>query len=181
LCPAATLTVHTAAELTKALGAAKGGDVIVVAPGTYRGEFSTRQQGTAASPIWLCGSGATLVGTGTSGGEVLSFNKAAHWNVLGLALTAGQTGLEVKASQGISVTGVTIYGIGDEGAIVRSASAGTRFADVVIHDVGLRKASAGYGVIVTASSGTILTHILATNAPAGAIRVDADAVGTVTS
>ena len=173
--------MHTAAELTKALGTAKGGDVIVVAPGTYRGEFTTRQQGTTASPIWLCGSGATLLGTGTVGGSVLSFNKAAHWNVQGLALTAGQTGLEVKASQGIAVTGVTIYGIGDEGAIVRSSSAGTWFTDVTIHDVGLRKAKVGFGVIVTASSGTVLTHTVVTNAPAGAIRVEADAVGTVTS
>ena len=112
---------------------------------------------------------------------MLSFNKAAHWNVLGLALTAGQTGLEVKASQSIAVTGVTVYGTGDEGVIVKYGSSNTRLTDLTIHDVGLRKASAGYGVIVSASSGTALTHVLVTNAPAGAIRVDADAVGTVTS
>ena len=99
--------------------------------------------------------------------------------MLGLSLTSGQTGLEVKASQSITVTGVTIYGIGDEGAIVKYGSASTRFTDVTIRDVGLRRSSAGFGVIVTASSGTVLAHTVVTNAPAGTIRIDADAIGTV--
>jgi len=180
-CPAATVTVRTASELAVALGDAVAGDVIVVAPGTYAGEFDTRAQGTAAAPIWLCGEGATLVGSGISGGEVLSFNRAAHWRVTGLKLTNGQTGLEIKASTDIRVSGVTVGGIGDEGVIVKNGSSAAVLTDVTIHGVGLRKARSGYGVVVTGSTGTILCRTNIADAPAGAIRVDPDAVGTVIS
>ncbi len=178
-CPAATVTVSSAAQLQSSLDHAKPGDVIVVAPGTYKGEFDTRQQGTSAAPIWLCGDGATLVGDGIQGGEVLSFNRAAYWNVTGLALTDGQTGLEVKASAHISVKDVTISHIGDEGAVVKYGSADTLLDHVTVNGSGARRDRNGWAVVVTDSARTTILALAASNTPAGIVSGEASATGTV--
>lgn len=49
-----------------------------------------------------------IVGQGVDGGEVLSFDRASHWRVQGPALTGGQTGLEIKASNDIQVAHVSL-------------------------------------------------------------------------
>jgi hypothetical protein len=173
--------VKSAPQLVDALDDAVAGDVIVVAPGTYRGEFDTREDGTASAPIWLCGEGVILVGTGISGGEVLSFNGASHWRVAGFALTNGQVGLEVKASDDIQVSGLSINAIGDEGVTVKYGSTNTRLSDVTVSDVGLRKAKYGFGVVVTGSSNTTISGLTGDEVPAGMYRINADAIGTVVS
>jgi|GEM_PF-1329972 len=180
-CAAPTVAVATADELSDALDDAVAGDVIVVAPGIYVGEFDTREQGTAADPIWLCGEGAVLVGAGVSGGEVLSFNRAAHWRVSGFTLTNGQTGLEVKAAQDIRVDHVTIEHMGDEGVVVKYGSSDTRLTGLTIRDVGLRKETYGYAVVVTDSSCTAIAGTVVEGAPAGNFRIDSGAPGTVVS
>jgi nitrous oxidase accessory protein NosD len=178
-CPAATISVSTSSDLEDALDDAGPGDVIVLAPHRYAGEFETRGSGTETEPIWLCGQGAVLVGEGIDGGEVLSFNRASHWRVQQLTLTEGQTGLEIKASEDIHVARIFVTDIGDEGVVVKYGSSRSTLVDVSIDTVGLRRDRNGYGFIVTDSDATRIENATILAAPAGDYRIDASATGTV--
>ena len=59
-CPEATTSPTTADELEDALADAEAGDVIVLAPGTYEGEFVAEASGTPNAPITLCGTHETI-------------------------------------------------------------------------------------------------------------------------
>src|SRR6202035_3141282 len=60
--------------LQAALGAAKAGDVITVAPGTYAGEFTLNASGTADDPIVIRGADrdTVVLDRGNAGGNVLA-------------------------------------------------------------------------------------------------------------
>lgn len=59
--PASTVKVSTAEELTAALAAARPGETIALADGSYTGKFTTGAQGTAAEPITLTGSARAVL------------------------------------------------------------------------------------------------------------------------
>lgn len=177
-CTTPTVTVRTAAELKAALMAAKAGDVIVVAPGTYKGEFEAKAKGTSSAPIVLCGEGAVLVGTGITGGEVLSFNKAAWWRVEGFELRDGQTGLEVRSSTDVVVTSLSVSHVGDEGVVVRSGSERTTLDHLAITDTGVRRAKSGFGVVVNASNDTTITGTVFTKVPADTVKIESGSLRT---
>ncbi len=68
------VNVATAAELESALNAAKPGDVITLAAGTYAGEFTLDASGTAPDPIVIRGvdRDTVILDGGDAGGNVLS-------------------------------------------------------------------------------------------------------------
>jgi hypothetical protein len=68
------VAVKDAASLQAALAAAKPGDVITLAPGTYAGEFTLNASGTADEPIVVRGANrdAVILDGGNAGGNVLA-------------------------------------------------------------------------------------------------------------
>jgi MYXO-CTERM domain-containing protein len=69
-----TVAVGDVASLQAALGAAKPGDVITLAPGTYAGEFTLNASGSADDPIIVRGADrdAVILDGGDAGGNVLA-------------------------------------------------------------------------------------------------------------
>ncbi len=148
-CPPATVTVSTTKDLEAALAAAQPGTVIRLAPGTFVGQFLGKAAGSAASPIWLCGSADSKLDGGTTGsGYVLHLDGASYWHLLGFGVTNGQKGVVTDAANNNTIEGLTVTGIGDEGIHLRSASSNNVVIRNTVSNTGLLKAKFGEGIYV---------------------------------
>ena len=148
-CPAATVQVGTADELSAALASSAPGSVIELADGTYEGEFVAETSGTPEQPIFLCGgSGAVLDGGDVEGGYVLHLDGAQHWRLVGFTVTNGQKGVMADGTVGSVIQGLTVTQIGDEAIHLRRHSADNVVRDNTIDTTGLRKERFGEGVYI---------------------------------
>jgi Periplasmic copper-binding protein (NosD) len=148
-CPAATVTVGNADELTAALGSAQPGDSIHLSDGTYSGEFVATASGTPDDPIFLCGgSGAVLDGGSITGGYVFYLKGAQHWRLVGFSVRNGQKGVVADGTTGSVIQGLTVSQIGDEGIHLRSRSTGNAVLDNTVSHTGLRRDKFGEGIYV---------------------------------
>jgi len=148
-CASPTRTVGSADQLRATLKTAKAGDVIALRDGSYRGPFRAQADGTQASPIVLCGGhGAVLEGGGTRGSTALELDGASHWTLRGFQIRDAQKGVMVDHAAGVTVTGLTVSEIGDEGIHVRNNSTGARITDNTVSRTGLRKAAYGEGIYI---------------------------------
>ncbi|MFF7091426.1 right-handed parallel beta-helix repeat-containing protein [Streptomyces rubradiris] len=143
---AGTVQVTTAAQLKTALAAARPGDTIHLADGTYTGNFKATTPATAAARITLTGSpGAVLT---ADGGYGLHLNGASYWTVGGLTVTGGQKGIMVDAARGVVLDGVTVHGLDMEGVHFRASSADGVIRNSRIYDTGNDGRGMGEGVYV---------------------------------
>ncbi|MFH5823940.1 hypothetical protein [Georgenia sp. AZ-5] len=147
-CPAPTLAASTAEELEEALVAARPGDVITLADGTYQGNFTATASGTPEAPIWLCGPGAVLDGGDVEDGYVLHLDGARHWNVVGLTVQNGQKGIMADGTVGSRLHRLTVRHIGDEAIHLRRFSTDSVVSASTVSDTGLRRAKFGEGVYI---------------------------------
>lgn len=148
-CPARTVTVATAGELTRALRRARPGDSIRLLDGRYRGTFVGATPGTPARPIWLCGgAGAVIDGGGVSSGYGFHLARASYWRVVGFTIRNAQKGLVADATTGSVIQGLTVEDIGDEGIHLRSGSSGNAVLNNVVRRTGQRRGKFGEGVYV---------------------------------
>jgi hypothetical protein len=148
-CPAATVTVSSADDLTSALKNAKPGTVIQLKDGTYKGNFTAQGAGTASAPIYLCGGkGAVLESDGPKGGYVLHFNNASYWRASGFTVTNGQKGVMVDAGHYIGLQNLIVQNIGDEGVHLRKNSTFNVVRGLTIRSTGHRRDKFGEGVYV---------------------------------
>lgn len=146
-CPQPTTTVSGADELQQALSAAKPGDVIRMAPGTYQGKFVAQTSGTADRPIFLCGdSNAILDGGGVRAGYGFHLNKASFWRLVGFTVQNSQKGVMADTTRGSIVQGLTVHDIGDEAIHLRNFSTGNIVQYNKIYNTGLRREKFGEGV-----------------------------------
>lgn len=148
-CPPATVTVTTAAELATALAAPEPGTVILLADGTYVGNFRGTGAGAADRPITLCGgSGAVLDGGGTEDGYVLHLDQAAHWTLQGFTVRNGQKGVMADETTQSTIQGLTVEGTGDEAVHLRKFSSDNKVIGNTIRGAGLRKPKFGEGIYI---------------------------------
>ena len=151
-CPAATVAVETSGQLTAALGAVGPGTVIALADGTYDGEFTAGGHGTAAAPIWLCGSAnAILRGRGVTEGAVLHLQQAAYWRLVGFTVRDGQKGVLVDGVTDSILEDLAVTEIGDEGVHLRSGSSANVLRGLTVSRTGLSKEQFGEGIYVGTS------------------------------
>ena len=142
------IEVMDAVGLERALVAVRPGDVIHLAPGTYRDRFDASISGTAAAGIEVCGSRqAVLDGGGTDTGYGF-YLQADYWRLEGFSITGSQKGLVLDHASHDVLRDLAIFGIGDEGVHFRAFSSDDLLADSDIHDVGQADAQAGEGVYV---------------------------------
>lgn len=153
-CPAPTATVSTTDELRTALAAAKPGDVIVLADGTYTGNFTATAAGRADRAIFLCGgAGAALDAGGIKEGYVLHLDGAAYWRVVGITVRNGQKGVMLDRTQHSVLQGLTVETTGDEAVHLRRGSSDNVVRDSTVRDTGHRRDKFGEGIYVgTATS-----------------------------
>jgi hypothetical protein len=117
---ARVVTVSDASALHDALDAARPGDVIWVEPGTYEGEFTASQPGTADRHITLCGpSSAVLRGSTLEHGYTLHLDGADYTDVRGLTVEGGLKGIMTDRWSHGTIDHVTVRDIGEEGIHLR--------------------------------------------------------------
>lgn len=158
-CPAATVTVHDADELTAALAAARAGTVISLTDGRYDGSFTGQATGTAAHPVVLCGGpDAVLDGGGVKKGYVFHLQDSAYWKLMGFTVQDGQKGVVLDHTQHSTVVGLTVRQIGDEGIHLREFSSDDLVAGNTIGDTGLRRDKFGEGVYLGSAKSNWCTY-----------------------
>ncbi|GAA0484755.1 hypothetical protein GCM10010361_57030 [Streptomyces olivaceiscleroticus] len=140
------INVSTAAQLKDAMSAARPGDTIQLADGTYRGNFETSVAGTASSRITLTGSSKAVLTA--SGGYGLHLDGASYWTVKGLTVTGGQKGIMADAARGVVIDSVTVHGLDMEGVHFRHSSKDGVIKDSRIYDTGRDGRGMGEGVYV---------------------------------
>jgi len=148
-CGEPTLLVSSEDELTTALAAAAPGDVIVLAPGTYVGNFVASVSGTASEPIALCGTADSILDGGdVEKGYVFHLDGAEYWSLSGFAVTNGQKGVMADTTVGSVIEGLTVSRIGDEAIHLRNFSVDNVVRGNTISDTGNRKPKFGEGVYI---------------------------------
>ncbi|TJZ51060.1 sheath polysaccharide-degrading enzyme [Streptomyces piniterrae] len=150
--PARVVDVSTAAELKDALAAARPGDTIQLADGTYNGNFKTSVAGSAASRITLTGSSKAVLTAG--GGYGLHLNGASYWTVEGINVTGGQKGIMMDAANGVVIDSVTVHDLDMEGVHFRKSSRNGVIRNSTIRDTGKDGSGMGEGVYVGSAGGT---------------------------
>ncbi|ORT54447.1 right-handed parallel beta-helix repeat-containing protein [Streptomyces sp. CB03238] len=143
---AAVIDVTTAAQLKSALTAARPGDTIRLADGTYTGNFTATTPATASARITLTGSSKAVLTAG--GGYGLHLNGASHWTVQGITVTGGQKGIMIDTANGVVVDSVTVHGLDMEGVHFRMSSSNGVIRNSRIHDTGNDGRGMGEGVYV---------------------------------
>ncbi|MFJ8695245.1 right-handed parallel beta-helix repeat-containing protein [Streptomyces roseolilacinus] len=143
---AAVVDVSTAAQLKAALTAARPGDTIRLADGTYPGNFKAKTPGTASARIVLTGSPRAVLTAG--GGYGLHLDGASYWTVHGVTVTGGQKGIMTDRANGVVIDAVTVHGLDMEGVHFRNSSRDGVIKNSRIHDTGRDGRGMGEGVYV---------------------------------
>ncbi|HYO57072.1 right-handed parallel beta-helix repeat-containing protein, partial [Archangium sp.] len=165
---AATRTVNcsTASCLTSALSGAQPGDMIVLASGTYTGNFTASVNGTSSSPIIIqsasSASKAILNGGGTGSGYAL-YITGDYVQVKDLKITNAKKGIMLDNARYGLIDGTEIYNIGEEGVHYRDGSSNNTIQNSSVHDTGTVTADYGEGVYVGSDVGKWGTYNAAAN------------------
>jgi hypothetical protein len=143
---AAVTDVSTVAQLKAALAAARPGDTIRLADGTYPGNFKATTPATASARITLTGSSRAVLTAG--GGYGLHLDGASYWTVKGLTITGGQKGIMTDAANGVVIDSVTVHGLDMEGVHFRTSSRDGVIRNSRIYDTGNDGRGMGEGIYV---------------------------------
>ena len=142
----ATTSVTDTSELERALAAARPGDTIRMAAGTYEPVVISRS-GTASAPITLTGpKGAVITGSGK--GYTVHLDGASHWQLVGFAVSGGGKGIMTDGSKGLLLDSLTVSDTGDEAVHFRGGSSDNTIQRSTIRNTGLNQPEFGEGVYV---------------------------------
>ena len=146
---AGSVAVSTAAQLSTALAAARPGQTIVLAAGTYQGDFVASTSGTAGAPITLCGArNAVLQGKSIKDGYVFHLDRASWWRLEGFTVEEGQKGVVTDGVTHDLIDGLYVHTIGDEAIHLRAFSSDNTVSHNVVRDTGLNVQFFGEGIYV---------------------------------
>ncbi len=165
---AATRTINcsSASCLTNALSGAQPGDTIVLASGTYTGNFTASVNGTSTSPIIIQSASSTskalLNGGGTGSGYAL-YITGDYVQVKNLKITNAKKGIMLDNARYGLIDGTEIYNIGEEGVHYRDGSSNNVLQNSSVHDTGMVTADYGEGVYVGSDVGKWGTYNAAAN------------------
>ncbi|MGH3714543.1 MAG: carbohydrate-binding protein [Micromonosporaceae bacterium] len=157
------IDVSTSAQLRTALASVQPGQTIRMASGTYHGSFLSQRPGTASAPITLTGPrDAVLINDGPSGtapscptptagwdsGYGFWLANAPYWNLTGFTVAESKKGIVLDNSHHVTVDGVYVHHIEEEGVHFRRSSADGIIRNSRIERVGLVKPGFGEGVYI---------------------------------
>ncbi|SDY61031.1 right-handed parallel beta-helix repeat-containing protein [Hymenobacter psychrophilus] len=156
------VAVATAAQLQAALGAARPGDVITLADGTYTGQFSIARglSGTAGNSIVLQGSRQALLQTGNrkSGNAALFLLGNEHWEFRGFTVANSKKGVMVDFSSHNVFAELSILDIGEEGIHFRRFSSYNVLRNSTIQGTGLEQPGYGEGCYIGSAKSNWATY-----------------------
>jgi hypothetical protein len=152
-CPAsgssAQVSVASARDLKSALAHPRPGEEIVLAPGTYAGNFTVSHSGTSTAPLTLCGPRtAVLDGGALSHGYTLYLDHASWWRVEGFTVEGGQKGVIADGSDDDFIDGLYVHSTGDEGIHLRAFSSHDTVRNCLVRDTGHETQFYGEGIYV---------------------------------
>ncbi|MEC0246308.1 right-handed parallel beta-helix repeat-containing protein [Paenibacillus chitinolyticus] len=151
-----TVSCSSVSCLQNALKNALPGDRILLAPGTYKGTFSSAVNGTKSNPVTIesqdPANQALISGTSAGGGYCLKIT-GDNWVIRNLKFTNAQKGIILDNSNDTLITGVEVYGIGYEGVHFRDGSSRGILENSYIHDTGTVNKGFGEGVYVGSAEG----------------------------
>jgi hypothetical protein len=137
-----SITVATTGQLTGALASLTPGESIILAPGTYLGNFTDSVAGTASDPVTICGpASAVLDGGSLDHGYTLYLDGANHTTVSGLTVTHGLKGIVADDWQHGVIDAVTVKDIGQEGIHLRKFSSNDLIERSTVSGTGLSSAA----------------------------------------
>ena len=144
-----SVSVSSASTLQRALAHARPGEVILLAPGTYDGNFSASVSGHQDAPITLCGPRSAVLDGGTlSHGYTLHLDHASWWHVEGFTVEGGQKGVVADNSDYDLMYRLYVHTIGDEAIHLREFSSHDTISHCVIRNTGLLTPFYGEGIYV---------------------------------
>lgn len=173
---AAIVQVSTAKQLSAALAAARPGQLILLAPGTYRGVFIARRGGVPGGRITLAGSRAAVLvnddspgsdraargcpkpTAGANPGYGLWLYDAPHWNLTGFTVTDAKKGIVLDRSPYVTIDRVTVHHIKEEAVRFRSSSADGVISRSRISDTGVMTPGAGEAVYIGSPKSAASCH-----------------------
>jgi hypothetical protein len=135
--------------------------VIQLADGTYSGNFTSSAVGTAAQPVFLCGSANAVLDAGsrsTSGGYVLHLDNAAYWRLVGFTVQDGQKGVVLDHTDYSIVQGLTVQHVGDEAIHLREFSDDNLVLNNTVRDTGSLNPKFGEGIYVGTAQSNWCTY-----------------------
>jgi hypothetical protein len=142
-------TASSADQLTVALLAAGPGTTIVLAPGTYTGNFAATTSGTQAKPVTLCGPrGAILDGGSIGNGYALHLQHANWWRLTGFTVQDAQKGVVTDESSHVLIDGLSVHDTGDEAIHLRDFSSYDTVTRNVVRSTGHENSFYGEGIYV---------------------------------
>ncbi|MBV6712770.1 right-handed parallel beta-helix repeat-containing protein [Paenibacillus chitinolyticus] len=151
-----TVSCSSVSCFQNALKNALPGDRILLAPGTYKGTFSSAVNGTQSNPITIesrdPANQALISGTSAGGGYCLKIT-GDNWVIQNLKFTNAQKGIILDNSNDTLISGVEVYGIGYEGVHFRDGSSRGILENSYIHDTGTVNKGFGEGVYVGSAEG----------------------------
>ena len=155
-CPATTVSVSTTSQLSAALLAAKAGDVITLAPGTYTGQFKLRGLNGGVKRTWICGPSSAVLTTGSRAeGSALMLTNDSNIVVRGLSFRGSQKGVTVITGTNITLRDITVTDVGYEAVHFRTQTVDSWVIGSRMTGAGKIVAKYGEGVYVGTSSGNV--------------------------
>ena len=152
---AETIVVNPGEDLNLIINNAKGGDTVLIKPGTYSQVKLVEKSFTEHKPLIVRadGSGAVIIaGNNFEKGSALELNKCSFIVFEGITFTNATWGIYVKSSSNIILLNNEIYDTGQEGCHIGRSS---KYVDVIgnkIHNTGKFNPKWGEGVYVGSGS-----------------------------
>ena len=152
-----TVTVDTASELESALENASAGDKIVIAAGTYIGNFKLEKSGTQNKPIWLVGESASnmpvIDGDDYNNNTGLAIDGedaggVSYIYIQDIEVTNAKTGISVDQADYVTIDNVEVYDVGQSAIHLRDGSEYNIVKNSYIHDTGLYNVKYGEGIYI---------------------------------
>jgi hypothetical protein len=141
--------VSSAGELRNALASARPGETIVLAAGTYDGDFALSRSGTQSTPITLCGPrDAVLAGESIASDYTVHLEHVSWWRLMGFTVQGGQKGIVADGSSNDLLYGLYVHSTGDEAIHLRDFSSHDTISHSVVRDTGLLAQFFGEGIYV---------------------------------
>ena len=147
------VNVSTTSQLSAALSNAQPGDLILLADGTYQGNWNISRSGTADARIVLCGSRRAVLQRGslTSGNGI--YVSGSYWTFAGFRVTFAQVGIRTAGASYDIIDGVEIDGTGQAGIHMNKFSHHNTVRNSHVHDTGKSIAEYGEGVYIGTYAG----------------------------
>lgn len=152
---AETVIVHPGQDLNLIVNSSKGGDTILIKPGSFSGVSLTDKNFSEHKPLIVKAedSGTVVIsGNSVSRGSALELNNCSYIVFEGITFTNAMWGIYVKSSSNIVLLNNEIYGTGQEGCHIGRSS---KYVDVIgnkIHNTGKFNSKWAEGVYVGSGS-----------------------------